>query len=122
MINDNCGHITGDEVLKAVSIVLKKVCGTVKSRLFICRYGGDEFLIAGADLNNREINTVISAVADSVKKLSGEFDIGFDFSASIGEATKVCRNYDEAVELISIADTRMYDNKKRGSDSASQCL
>ena len=94
----------------------------MESRLFICRYGGDEFLIAGADLNNRETATVISTVDDSVKKLSDEFDIGFDFSASIGEAARVCRNYDEAIELISIADSRMYDNKKRESDSAGQCL
>lgn len=113
MINDNCGHLVGDEVLKSVSVVLKRACGRVESRLFVCRYGGDEFLIAGADLNNREIENVIGTVTDNVKKLSCELELGFDFSVSIGYATGVCINYDEAINLISMADSKMYDNKKR---------
>lgn len=113
MINDNCGHLVGDEVLRSVSFVLKRSCSVVESRLFICRYGGDEFLIAGSNLSESEIASVTSAVDVNVKKLSDEFDIGFDFSASIGEATGICRNYDEAVELISVADIRMYENKKQ---------
>ena len=112
MINDNCGHLVGDEVIKAVSTVLKKACGAMEFRLFICRYGGDEFLIAGAGLSDQETDSLINTVADDVKTLSDEFDIGFDFSASIGEATGKCSGYDEAMELISIADSRMYENKK----------
>lgn len=112
MINDNCGHLAGDEVLKAVAGVLKRSCGVIKSRLFVCRYGGDEFLIAGSNLDINDVKTVKDTVVKNVKTLSDEVEIGFDFSASIGDATGTCRSYDEAISLISIADSRMYENKK----------
>lgn len=116
MINDSCGHLVGDEVLKAVSSVLKRACTVVESRLFVCRYGGDEFLIAGTNLSENETASLISTINSNVRLLSDKLEIGFDFSASIGVATGICRSYDEAIDLISIADSKMYDNKKHNTD------
>ncbi|NLN76897.1 MAG: CBS domain-containing protein [Armatimonadetes bacterium] len=42
--NKNYGHVIGDTVLKEVSEVFKKSIDS--NRDFVCRYGGDEFVIA----------------------------------------------------------------------------
>lgn len=45
-INDRYGHVTGDKVLKEVSRILK---GHLREYDFICRYGGEEFLVAAPE-------------------------------------------------------------------------
>ena len=42
LVNDNHGHVMGDEVLKEFGKLLKKVC---KKNQLVCRWGGEEFLI-----------------------------------------------------------------------------
>jgi diguanylate cyclase (GGDEF)-like protein len=42
LVNDQYGHLCGDEVLKQLGARLK---GQVRARDFVCRWGGDEFLV-----------------------------------------------------------------------------
>ena len=45
-INDTYGHIEGDRALVVVSKALKNACACMGGRsVFLCRYGGDEFLL-----------------------------------------------------------------------------
>lgn len=44
-INDTYGHIEGDNALVLVSSALKKACNRLGKSVFLCRYGGDEFLL-----------------------------------------------------------------------------
>ena len=44
-INDTYGHIEGDNALVLVSSALKKACDRLGKSVFLCRYGGDEFLL-----------------------------------------------------------------------------
>lgn len=45
-INDKYGHIEGDAALKRIANVLSNACRRSGENCFLCRYGGDEFLIA----------------------------------------------------------------------------
>lgn len=46
-INDRFGHLTGDRALRDAAETLRQVCRETTSRLFLCRYGGDEFVLSG---------------------------------------------------------------------------
>ena len=45
-INDTYGHDAGDYAIKEVAQVIKN---TTRSSDYVCRYGGDEFMIAFVD-------------------------------------------------------------------------
>jgi len=44
-INDTYGHVEGDRALVTVSKALKSACVSLGNTGFLCRYGGDEFLL-----------------------------------------------------------------------------
>ncbi len=112
-INDNFGHYEGDKVLIEVAKRLKKM---LCKDDFICRFGGDEFVIL---LEHIKCN---KDVADIVKKLNKIFLKVFKtqiythhLSCSIGIALYP----DDALspeQLLKFADTAMYDAKKRGKN------
>ena len=59
--NKNYGHVVGDTVLKEVAEIFKKHVDS--KRDFVCRYGGDEFVIAS--IRNADDAT---GLADSIKQ------------------------------------------------------
>lgn len=67
-INDNYGHLTGDEVLREFSRQLE--AGTRKSEP-VFRYGGEEFIILLHAPNDR----IASLIAERIRKTVAETDI-----------------------------------------------
>lgn len=55
-INDNYGHIIGDEVLKVVADAINK---NVRCTDYACRYGGDEYIIALLELSGSQYTDVL---------------------------------------------------------------
>ena len=112
-INDTLGHETGDKVLKNTAERLKKLQGDQK---LLCRWGGDEFLIAymGADKESALIfaNSVIEKISESFDFENNRLFI----SATIGVAVSP-NHTDNAHELIQLADTAMYNQKKLSPSS-----
>lgn len=45
-VNDIYGHDVGDDIIKRVSSIIRN---NIREKDYICRYGGDEFLIAFVD-------------------------------------------------------------------------
>ena len=116
-INDTFGHVMGDTVLKEVSKVLKNECKTMTSRLFICRYGGDEFLIAGFLDNEELIEQFKHAIHDSCKQIHQKATIPCVIEMSIGYAYSVCHDNNELEVLINQADLAMYREKPNRKNS-----
>ena len=106
-INDKYGHEAGDEYIKSASAILRSVLQG-KGECF--RTGGDEFLIF-LHSNPEEIKGLVSLCnqkASEWKELEGE-----TMSFAIGYATS---NENKAVrldKLVSLADAKMYEEKKR---------
>ena len=109
-INDNYGHLEGDDALKTLAEVLKDIAA--KYGAFAARYGGDEFCMVanGEGLRPEEI-------AQDVQDGMSEAEVGEGIGArrmtvSIGYA--VCEGSERyAEEAIAKADKMLYENKRR---------
>lgn len=109
-INDTYGHVTGDEVLKQVADQMKRVYGNSTS--FLARYGGDEFVIILKGKTDAQVQAELSTLRDGIAKANWAGGKPWEITISVG-----CVRYGElpmqsAKELLVLADTRMYEEKK----------
>ncbi|MEA4923544.1 MAG: diguanylate cyclase [Eubacteriaceae bacterium] len=112
-VNDEYGHSMGDRALVYAAEALKKACGSMSGRPYLCRYGGAEFIIAGVDQSRAEIDDLKNAVNREVDRISHDSNEPFTLSLSIGVASKICMDMNDAEALIKLADEEMYKDKKR---------
>jgi diguanylate cyclase (GGDEF)-like protein/PAS domain S-box-containing protein len=111
VVNDTCGHIAGDELLKQLGAQLQ---ARVRDTDTLARLGGDEFgvLLEGCPLNKaREI-------ADVLRQTVKEFrfvweDNTFEIGVSIG-MVPITENSGTLSEVLSAADAACYVAKDLG--------
>jgi diguanylate cyclase (GGDEF)-like protein/PAS domain S-box-containing protein len=113
-INDSLGHAVGDELLQSVA---GRLLGCVRRTDTVSRLGGDEFLILLSQLEHA------ADAAVSAQKILRALavphiidDKRVDTNACIGVSTYP-NDGEDAEELISKADTAMYEAKQRGRHS-----
>jgi diguanylate cyclase len=117
-INDKFGHAVGDAVLIAVADRLRD---SVRGVDFLCRTGGDEFVILLPSISPVEAAMVAGRI---IERVSAPFDVGhasFDLvqasvhvGISIGSATAP-QDGNTTDELLRSADRAMYQAKRRGN-------
>ena len=108
-VNDRFGHAAGDAVLVAVADRLR---ASVRDADFVCRIGGDEFVILLPDITDGEAAAVARRIISRVSE-PFEFAPTARVGASIGLASAP-RDGVTADELLSAADRAMYEAKRRG--------
>ncbi len=105
-LNDQQGHLTGDELLTRVGHVLLE---HVRETDFACRYGGDEFTIIMPRTNAASAEQVCRRLAQAPLNFdSGDIPI----SLSIGYVTTGPDEFDDIDTLIKKADQAMYVAKE----------
>ena len=110
-VNDNMGHLIGDELLKIVAGRLRSLVRTSDT---VARLGGDEFAILVEGLEDREaIFPLAEKAMTALKKPIQIADQTLMVSASIGIALAPLDDV-VAEHLISDADTAMYEAKRQG--------
>jgi diguanylate cyclase (GGDEF)-like protein len=99
-INDRFGHVAGDRVLRGIGNAMR---ACLRSSDIICRWGGDEFLVAlrNCDLSNAE--RLAEAMRQTVEGAAFAF-----------EGTEILRPVESAQELVSRGDSAMYRAKQDG--------
>lgn len=117
-INDTLGHAAGDLVLRHMAEALKNACEGFGKKVFLCRYGGDEFIICGDGLDDYDTQDLIGRIESSIRNITLEGTQGLDFSISVGSSRSECRNYKDVESLIGIADASMYESKRGKKISA----
>jgi diguanylate cyclase (GGDEF)-like protein len=112
-VNDLCGHIEGDSVLRQVGRMLMD---TTRQADVVCRFGGDEFAILlpetgpeDAGMTAERIRLAAAGIA-----IPGENDLD-NVMLSIGGAT-FPDSCDEAEEMLALADQMCLDVKRAGKN------
>ena len=117
-INDQYGHVEGDNALKRTADALKIACSDNTVRTFIARYGGDEFIIIARTEDEDAVRALCANIKETLVRLNTEAEAKYELSASIGYASY---NGDISAfqTALAEADESLYEEKaKRASVSA----
>jgi diguanylate cyclase (GGDEF)-like protein/PAS domain S-box-containing protein len=111
IVNDTCGHVAGDELLKQLAARLR---ATIREADTVARLGGDEFglLLEGCHLERA------LAVAENVVDMTRQFrflwgDKVFDVGISIG-LVPITAASGNITDILSAADSACYVAKGQG--------
>lgn len=111
-VNDCFGHAVGDLVLQRVAELLRPLCREVDLAV---RYGGEEFLLALADVDMPEALRVGERVRAAIAGQAwGDLAPGLVVTVSIGLAS--VQEVADAQALFTLADRRLYAAKLGGRD------
>ena len=113
IVNDTCGHIAGDALLKQLSQLLRT---RIRESDVLARLGGDEF---GLLLHNCDLENALP-IADTLRLAVRQFifrwdDRAFDIRISIG-VVAINDPQSTHAELMSAADVACYIAKESGRD------
>lgn len=110
-VNDNFGHLRGDQVLRDLAQLLRSSVG---ARDIVSRYGGDEFLVVLESASRAEAERV----AETIQLCIGQYDPGLHHprlgSLRLGVSIGVSCFPEDGTDcptLLSHADHNMYDDK-----------
>jgi diguanylate cyclase (GGDEF)-like protein len=111
MINDQYGHLTGDEVLKQVAMIIKE---SIREIDIAGRYGGEEFCVVLPDTDSAAAVMVAERIRKAVeKKVIKAYDATLRITISIGVAA-FPSDGKIAEELMDKADWSLYRAKSQG--------
>lgn len=118
-INDTFGHPSGDHVIKIIARRLE-VC--IRENDFICRYGGDEFIIILENIQNREqVNQIILQIKNTLKRPIKLEKESVEITGSIGLSLYPDQGQDKET-LIKIADQKMYHEKRKENNTCTSAV
>lgn len=109
-INDNYGHVEGDRALVLISKALKRACDRLGKSVFLCRYGGDEFLlIVPTEMPGFAVKVIRECLQDEISNRRGPQK--YSIEASVGYAAWDGRASSFRRSVVS-ADEMMYEDKR----------
>ena len=107
-VNDEFGHNEGDIYIKNAA----KHLNAFSHDTMVCRIGGDEFMMLAPDINEEKANIVIEYINQNFINEPYLHDKPFEYSFSFGIVEVDRDNSLPASDILSIADERMYQNKR----------
>ncbi|MDO9425136.1 MAG: EAL domain-containing protein [Methylobacter sp.] len=111
VVNDTCGHLAGDELLRQLGELLRK---HTRKQDFVARLGGDEFGVLMINCSLNEAFRACENLRDLVKDFRfGWEDRGFTIGVSIG-ISAINGSSGNAVDLLKEADAACYAAKDNG--------
>ena len=112
-INDTYGHNIGDNALIYISKILQS---NIKNKNFICRYGGEEFLIILPNTNKKNAFNIAKKIKHILNtetfKINNNSHIKITMTFGISES-----NNKPIIDIINEADKALYIGKKNGRNT-----
>ena len=111
VVNDTCGHMAGDELLRQLTVVLQEA---MHELMLLARLGGDEFGVLLEDCSLDSAQAVAERLLEAVQGFRFVWeDKVFTVGASIGlvAVDAECR---DLATLLSTADAACYTAKNKG--------
>jgi diguanylate cyclase (GGDEF)-like protein len=106
-INDAFGHAAGDEVLKAITEVLKR---QVRASDVVGRLGGDEFAVLLWNLSETDARAKAALLETEIDRLTFVFE-GRNVTAGASAGTAILSSHSQAGRALEEADSAMYVRK-----------
>jgi diguanylate cyclase (GGDEF)-like protein len=111
VINDTCGHLVGDEMLKQVTALLRS---RVRRSDALARLGGDEFGVLLEDCPALRARQTAEEIRRTLRDFRFSFrDQVFEVGASIG-LVPIASSSGDLAQVMSTADAACYVAKDRG--------
>ncbi|MEO1616378.1 MAG: GGDEF domain-containing protein [Planctomycetota bacterium] len=111
-VNDTHGHLVGDEVLKEFGNRMTEIS---RADDLLARYGGEEFCLLLADTGLAEALEIMERCRQRISALPFMTADGpLDITASFGVACLDPIEATDPLELIKLADAKLYEAKKTG--------
>lgn len=115
-VNDNLGHIRGDIYLREAAGAISQRCR--QGRDMVCRYGGDEFLVAFVNTSPDNARKRMESVSKALEQRAEA--LGFPMVLSYGVALWEPQNALE--DVLEKADRAMYAMKARHKQQGSNYI
>ncbi len=114
VVNDTCGHIAGDELLKQVSLKLDQ---HIRDSDTLARLGGDEFGILLENCSEQHALDLAERLKAEIREYKFYWQGNpFAVGLSIG-IVAVSADYDNAAEILSNADIACFAAKDKGRNT-----
>ncbi len=111
IINDTCGHVAGDELLRQIGALLTD---KIRRRDTVARLGGDEFGVLMEDCSLEQAQRVANSVREAVERFVFQWeDKRFNVGVSIGIAP-INQLTPSIIAALSAADSACYAAKEQG--------
>lgn len=107
-INDQYGHLKGDEVLKEVAMAMYE---QKRAEDVICRYGGDEFIFLLPQTGPNGPISFVDRLCSDIADRPILKEMGVTMSAGIATYPS---DADNLTELLKLADGALYEAKRQG--------
>jgi diguanylate cyclase (GGDEF)-like protein len=115
-VNDEFGHLTGDEVIREVGDLLRR---TAREADVVARFGGEEFTILAPETNEEGALILADRVMDAFRTNKfRSLPPDSRITTSIGVAAEFARDDEVAKTLLARADEALYVAKRNGRDQA----
>lgn len=108
-INDNYGHVEGDNAITVAANILNKCC---QNNEICARIGGDEYVIVGChDYTDEMIKEYLDFIGDYLERYNTNSGKPYQVGVSLGYYCGVPEEDSQFSDYFKIADSRMYQNK-----------
>ncbi|HEY4011874.1 MAG TPA: GGDEF domain-containing protein [Polyangiaceae bacterium] len=112
-VNDTCGHLAGDEVLREVSALVSRL---IRTEDVFARFGGEEFVVLVRGISHINVGRFAERLRASVERLEIASERVLRVTISVGYASlNELTDADRSSEaLMRMADERLYQAKTDG--------